>query len=71
MVWSLRRILRQSGRQSVPVILMYHRVASPLIDPWGLAVTPDHFRDQLTTLAQRRTILAHFPEQAASLDGSA
>jgi peptidoglycan/xylan/chitin deacetylase (PgdA/CDA1 family) len=57
----LRRILRHLRhlrRPPGPVILMYHRVASPSIDPWGLAVAPDRFRDQLQVLARRRKILA-------------
>jgi peptidoglycan/xylan/chitin deacetylase (PgdA/CDA1 family) len=58
MMSSLRGVLRSLRRQPGPVILMYHRVASPSTDPWGLAVSPDRFRDQLRLLARRRTILA-------------
>ena len=45
----LMRTFVQRLRQRVrrlrphPLILMYHRVASPAIDPWGLAVHPDRF----------------------------
>jgi peptidoglycan/xylan/chitin deacetylase (PgdA/CDA1 family) len=46
---------------------MYHRVASPSIDPWGLAVAPNRFRDQLKVIARRRTILA-MEEFVAALD---
>jgi peptidoglycan/xylan/chitin deacetylase (PgdA/CDA1 family) len=34
---------------------MYHRVASPSVDPWGLAVHPDRFAAQLDVLRRRRT----------------
>jgi peptidoglycan/xylan/chitin deacetylase (PgdA/CDA1 family) len=54
---ALRRLLRRL-RGPAPVILMYHRVATPPIDPWGLAVAPERFRDQLAVLAQRRRLLA-------------
>jgi peptidoglycan/xylan/chitin deacetylase (PgdA/CDA1 family) len=33
-----------------PVILMYHRVAAPPYDPWGLAVSPKHFAEQMASL---------------------
>ena len=36
---------------------MYHRIADESFDPWGLAVSPGHFAEQLDWLAQRRTIL--------------
>lgn len=52
----IRRRLRP--RQTRPVILMYHRVARPLTDPWGLAVTPERFGDQMRMLRQSRTPLA-------------
>jgi peptidoglycan/xylan/chitin deacetylase (PgdA/CDA1 family) len=53
----LRRALRRLKRRSSPVILMYHRIAQPPVDPWGLAVAPTRFRDQLKVLARRRKIL--------------
>jgi peptidoglycan/xylan/chitin deacetylase (PgdA/CDA1 family) len=37
-----------------PLILMYHRVAAPRIDPWGLAVSPPHFEEQLDVLCRSR-----------------
>lgn len=37
-----------------PTILMYHRVASPRIDPWGLAVRPDRFEQHLAVLRRTR-----------------
>ena len=37
-----------------PVILVYHRIAHPPVDPWGLAVQPDHFEEQLASLRRSR-----------------
>ena len=33
---------------------MYHRIAHPPVDPWGLAVQPDHFEQHLTVLRRSR-----------------
>ena len=57
----LRRIAggigrRLRGRQ--PVILMYHRIAEPDVDPWGLAVPPTLFAQQLAALGASRQVLA-------------
>lgn len=46
---------RSSARY--PVILMYHRVAKETFDPWGLAVAPERFADQLAWLGKHRTLL--------------
>lgn len=45
------------------VILMYHRVADESFDPWGVAVSPAHFADQLEWLVGNRTVLP-LPELA-------
>lgn len=37
-----------------PLILMYHRVAEPRVDPWGLAVSPFHFAEQMSLLRRTR-----------------
>jgi peptidoglycan/xylan/chitin deacetylase (PgdA/CDA1 family) len=37
-----------------PTILMYHRIASPRVDPWGLAVRPDRFEQHLAVLRRTR-----------------
>jgi peptidoglycan/xylan/chitin deacetylase (PgdA/CDA1 family) len=55
LVKRLRRWLRQSDG---PAILMYHRIAAPDLDPWGLSVSPKRFADQIQTLRARRTILS-------------
>ena len=45
-------------RQPRPAILMYHRVAAPVHDPWGLAVDPVHFEQQLAYFIKHRTVLS-------------
>ena len=38
--------------QSQTVILMYHRVTKVAQDPWGLCVSPEHFRQQMQVLSR-------------------
>jgi peptidoglycan/xylan/chitin deacetylase (PgdA/CDA1 family) len=45
--WTSRRAL----------ILLYHRVAETESDPWGLAVSPKHFEEQLQVLRQYASII--------------
>ena len=40
------------------LVLLYHRVAELTFDPWGLAVSPRRFAEQLSTLASRCTPLS-------------
>jgi peptidoglycan/xylan/chitin deacetylase (PgdA/CDA1 family) len=40
-----------------PVVLMYHRVAAPADDPWGLSVPPDVFASQIEALKRVRRVL--------------
>ena len=55
----LRRVLgRRRSSWAGPAILMYHRVAAPPVDPWGLSVAPERFADQLTALAGSREIVS-------------
>jgi peptidoglycan/xylan/chitin deacetylase (PgdA/CDA1 family) len=46
-----RRIFRPGPG---PTILMYHRIASPRVDPWGLAVRPDRFEQHLAVVRRTR-----------------
>jgi peptidoglycan/xylan/chitin deacetylase (PgdA/CDA1 family) len=39
---------------------MYHRIAAPRLDPWGLAVHPDHFEAHIRILSRRRRPMAMF-----------
>jgi len=57
---ALRRVRRKLGRladRHRPVILLYHRVARIDCDPWGLAVPPDRFAEQIEALARHRTVV--------------
>ena len=40
-----------------PIVLMYHRVGAPLIDPWELAVSPQNFARQIEVLTKARDIV--------------
>lgn len=62
MLLRFKSLFRTRGGGAKPVILMYHRVADLDLDPWGLAVSPAHFADQLNWLrAHRKPIrLAEF-----------
>lgn len=55
----IRRGLRYIRRRLVPpkpkpLILLYHRIADEPVDPWGLAVSPSHFEEQLEVLRRSR-----------------
>ena len=59
----MRRLLRRIGNRlrparPQPLILMYHRVAAPAVDPWGLAVHQDRFAAHMEVLRKHRTPLA-------------
>jgi peptidoglycan/xylan/chitin deacetylase (PgdA/CDA1 family) len=51
----LRRWMRRSLAQ--PVVLMYHRIAHPAVDPWGLAVRAERFEHHLSVLRRHRRTL--------------
>lgn len=58
----LTRLLARAGRRARlvhlrPAVLMYHRIASERVDPWGLAVSPARFDEQVQWLSEHRTIL--------------
>lgn len=50
----LKRLARGFLGTAEPVILMYHRVAEPAVDPWGLAVSPENFAAQMRELRRTR-----------------
>jgi peptidoglycan/xylan/chitin deacetylase (PgdA/CDA1 family) len=54
---ALRRVRQMVPRPTRPAILMYHRIAVETFDPWGLAVSPAHFAEQVDWLAGSRTVL--------------
>ena len=54
----VRRLHRWFRRRGGPAILMYHRIATPDVDPWGLSVSPERFAEQVQVLRARRTILS-------------
>ena len=57
--WGLRYLRGfEPQLRDAPVILMYHRVAEPPWDPWGLAVPPALFREQILALKRRRALLS-------------
>lgn len=39
------------------VVLLYHRVAEPLTDPWDMAVTPAHFSEHMAVLRQHGAVV--------------
>ncbi len=51
-----RRLSRWSDRRR-PAILLYHRVARLDCDPWGLAVAPDLFAEQIEAMMRRRRVV--------------
>jgi len=40
-----------------PAVLMYHRIVTEQVDPWGLAVSPARFAEQVEWLQRHRTVL--------------
>jgi peptidoglycan/xylan/chitin deacetylase (PgdA/CDA1 family) len=53
----VRRIQRALTSLNEPMILMYHRIASIHKDPWGNAVTPGNFRQQIAALSELRHVV--------------
>jgi peptidoglycan/xylan/chitin deacetylase (PgdA/CDA1 family) len=55
---ALGRLHRWFRRMGGPAILMYHRIATPDLDPWGLSVSPERFAAQVRALRACRTMLS-------------
>jgi peptidoglycan/xylan/chitin deacetylase (PgdA/CDA1 family) len=54
-----RRVARAARRRRPGIaILMYHRVAEPPADPYGLAVAPEAFAEQMEVLARVGPVLS-------------
>jgi peptidoglycan/xylan/chitin deacetylase (PgdA/CDA1 family) len=56
-VQRLRLLANRWSRGTDPIILMYHRVADVAIDPWGLAVHPTLFEEQIDSLTRNRRVV--------------
>jgi peptidoglycan/xylan/chitin deacetylase (PgdA/CDA1 family) len=57
---ALRRLKRFIDRRvlgTAPIILMYHRVVDIPVDPWGLAVHPVRFEEQIDVLTRARRVV--------------
>ena len=54
----VRRRLRRWRDRRRPAILLYHRVARQDCDPWGLAIPPALFAEQIEALSRRRTVVS-------------
>jgi peptidoglycan/xylan/chitin deacetylase (PgdA/CDA1 family) len=53
-----RVLARLRRRKPRPLILMYHRVARVRHDPWGIAVDPEHFEEQIEYVERHRTAMS-------------
>lgn len=58
LVGAASRLGRRLWPRPGPAILMYHRVAEERFDPWGLAVHPSRFAEQMEWLANNRAPLS-------------
>jgi peptidoglycan/xylan/chitin deacetylase (PgdA/CDA1 family) len=54
----VKRLHRWLRHRDAPAILMYHRIATADVDPWGLSVSPERFAEQVQALRARRTMLS-------------
>ena len=53
-----RRLLRRFEPGHRCLILLYHRIGTPITDPWTLAVSPERFEQHLALLRERFQPLA-------------
>lgn len=51
------------GSNESALVLMYHRIAEPGIDPWDLSVSPKHFEQQIRMLKEKYRLVS-IPELA-------
>jgi peptidoglycan/xylan/chitin deacetylase (PgdA/CDA1 family) len=51
------RAVRRLPGATTPLVLLYHSVAAVDVDPWGLAVTPGHFADQMRWLKHNARVV--------------
>jgi peptidoglycan/xylan/chitin deacetylase (PgdA/CDA1 family) len=55
----VRKVRQLAGkREQKALVLMYHRIAEPGIDPWDLAVSPSHFEQQLNFLKEKYRVVS-------------
>lgn len=58
------------GARPYGVVLIYHRIASPLVDPWNMAVSPENFAAHLEIL-KRFAVPRTMRDLAADLSNAA
>ncbi len=64
--WAERRLWPRA-----PVILIYHRVADPMRDVWGITVGPERFAEQIEALKRVRRVVPLGELIAAAASGEA
>jgi peptidoglycan/xylan/chitin deacetylase (PgdA/CDA1 family) len=50
--------IKKMFRPARAVVLMYHRVAEPVMDPWQLAVSTQNFKEHLEVLAETGKVIS-------------
>src|SRR4051812_29862078 len=55
--WRSKIFERLRRRKPRPVILMYHRIARVRHDPWGIAVHPELFEEQMDYVKRHRSAM--------------
>ncbi len=54
---SLARLGRRLKGANLPIVLMFHRIGTPAVDPWELSVSPENFGRQVAALKAERDIV--------------